>query len=110
MCRVTGETGLGYLFSAVGLGAFWGCIDDVLDRGLSALDRLYCLLMFFLAYLWLYGHFQDDDLSPANCFSLGLLQAVHIALGIAVIQVNVPAVVRGGGLLGLMSWLGLLFR
>lgn len=91
-----GETGLGYLFAAVGLGAFAGAFTIFLTGGVrrSGIALLTTDVLFgALVIVWSFTTTMALALPVA--FLLGYFNAVHIALGIAVIQVNVPAEVRG---------------
>ena len=91
-----GETGLGYLFAAVGLGAFSGAFTVFLTGGVrrSGIALLTTDVLFgALVIAWAFTTSMAMALPIA--FLLGYFNAVHIALGIAVIQVNVPAGVRG---------------
>ena len=92
----TGETGLGYLFSAVGLGAFAGALTTSWTGGVKRAGPalLFTDVLFgIFVIVWAFSSTMTVALPIA--FLLGYFNAVHIALGIAVIQVNVPAVVRG---------------
>lgn len=91
-----GETGLGFLFAAVGLGAFAGAFTVFLTGGIrrSGIALLVTDVLFgALVIIWAFTTTMAMALPVA--FLLGYFNAVHIALGIAVIQVNVPAEVRG---------------
>ena len=92
----TGETGLGYLFSAVGLGALAGALTTSWTGGVKrAGPALLFTDVFFGAFVVVWAFSSTMTLALPIAFLLGYFNAVHIALGIAVIQVNVPAVVRG---------------
>ena len=91
-----GETGLGFLFAAVGLGAFAGAFTVFLTGGVrrsGAVLLITDVLFGALGIIWAFTTTMAFALPIA--FLLGFFNAVHIALGIAVIQVNVPAEVRG---------------
>ena len=91
-----GETGLGYLFAAVGLGAFAGAFTVFLTGGVrrSGIALLTTDVLFgALVIVWAFT--TTMELALPIAFLLGYFNAVHIALGIGVIQVNVPAKVRG---------------
>ena len=91
-----GETGLGYLFAAVGLGAFAGAFTVFLTGGVrrSGIALLTTDVLFgALVFVWAFT--TTMELALPIAFLLGYFNAVHIALGIGVIQVNVPAKVRG---------------
>lgn len=91
-----GETGLGYLFAAVGLGAFAGAFTIFLIGGVrrSGIALLITDVLFgALVIVWAFT--TTMALALPIAFLLGYFNAVHIALGIAVIQVNVPAKIRG---------------
>ena len=91
-----GETGLGYLFAAVGLGAFTGAFTVFLTGGVrrSGIALLTTDVLFgALVFVWAFT--TTMELALPIAFLLGYFNAVHIALGIGVIQVNVPAKVRG---------------
>ena len=92
----TGETGLGYLFSAVGLGALAGALTTSWTGGVKrAGPALLFTDVLFGAFVVVWAFSSTMTLALPIAFLLGYFNAVHIALGIAVIQVNVPAVVRG---------------
>ncbi len=91
-----GETGLGYLFAAVGLGAFAGAFTIFLIGGVrrSGIALLITDVLFgTLVIVWAFT--TTMALALPIAFLLGYFNAVHIALGIAVIQVNVPVKIRG---------------
>ena len=93
---VTGETGLGYLFSAVGLGALAGALTTSWTGGVKrAGPALLFTDVLFGIFVVIWAFSSTMTLALPIAFLLGYFNAVHIALGIAVIQVNVPAVVRG---------------
>ena len=92
----TGETGLGYLFSAVGLGALVGALTMSWTGGVKrAGPALLVTDVLFGAFVVAWAFSSTMALALPIAFLLGYFNAVHIALGIAVIQVNVPAAVRG---------------
>jgi len=92
----TGETGLGYLFSAVGLGALAGALTTSWTGGVKrAGPTLLVTDVLFGIFVVIWAFSSTMTLALPIAFLLGYFNAVHIALGIAVIQVNVPAVVRG---------------
>jgi len=92
----TGETGLGYLFSAVGLGALVGALTMSWTGGVNrAGSALLVTDVLFGAFVVAWAFSSTMALALPIAFLLGYFNAVHIALGIAVIQVNVPAAVRG---------------
>jgi len=92
----TGETGLGYLFSAVGLGALAGALTTSWTGGVKRAGPALLLTdVLFGAFVVVWAFSSTMTLALPVAFLLGYFNAVHIALGIAVIQVNVPAVVRG---------------
>ncbi len=90
------EIGLGYLYAAVGIGALGGAITMSLAGGIRraglALSITNILFGGSVA-VWVY----TDTLALALPIALliGYFNAVHISLGLAVIQVNVPPEVRG---------------
>ena len=90
------ETGLGYLFSAVGLGALAGALTTSWTGGVKrAGPALLFTDVLFGIFVVIWAFSSTMTLALPIAFLLGYFNAVHIALGIAVIQVNVPAVVRG---------------
>ncbi|MEC9293717.1 MAG: MFS transporter [Chloroflexota bacterium] len=92
----TGETGLGYLFSAVGLGALAGALTTSWTGGVKRAGPALLLTdILFGGFVVAWAFSSTMALALPIAFLLGYFNAVHIALGIAVIQVNVPAVVRG---------------
>ena len=92
----TSETGLGYLFSAVGLGALAGALTTSWTGGVKrAGPALLFTDVLFGIFVVIWAFSSTMTLALPIAFLLGYFNAVHIALGIAVIQVNVPAVVRG---------------
>ena len=91
-----GETGLGYLFAAVGLGAFAGAFTIFLIGGVRRAGiALLTTDVLFGALVIVWAFTTTMALALPIAFLLGYFNAVHIALGIAVIQVNVPAKIRG---------------
>jgi MFS family permease len=92
----TEETGLGYLFTAVGLGAVAGALTMSWTGGVRRAGPallLTDLLFGGFVIAWAFSSTMSAALPIA--FLLGYFNAVHISLGIVVIQVNVPAEVRG---------------
>jgi MFS family permease len=90
------ETGLGFLFASVGLGALAGALTmswtgGVRKAGFALLVTDVLTGVFVIA--WAFTSTLAMALPMA--FLFGYFNAVHIALGIAVIQVNVPAEIRG---------------
>ncbi|MDP6666826.1 MAG: MFS transporter [Dehalococcoidia bacterium] len=92
----TDEAGLGYLFAAVGMGAFAGAGTMSWTGGVRRAG--YALLVtdvLFGGFVIAWAFSSTLPLALPAAFLLGYFNGVHIALGIAVIQVNVPAEVRG---------------
>jgi MFS family permease len=91
-----GETGFGFLFAAVGLGAFAGAFTVFLTGGVRRSGAALLITdVLFGALVILWAFTTTMAIAIPIAFLLGYFNAVHIALGIAVIQVNVPAEVRG---------------
>ena len=92
----TDETGLGYLFAAIGLGAFAGTATMSWTGGVGRAGQMLLttnVLFGGFAIAWAFTSTMPPALAMG--FLLGYFNAVHIALGIAVIQMNVPPEVRG---------------
>jgi hypothetical protein len=93
---VTDEAGLGYLFAAVGIGAVAGAITMSLTGGLRKAGlALLITNLLFGGFVIAWSHTSAMVLAMPFAFMLGYFNSIHVALGIAVIQVNVPAEVRG---------------
>lgn len=93
---LTDESGLGFLFASVGTGAVLGAITVSWTGGIqrAGLALLLTDLMFGgLIVIWAHSNGMPIALSLA--FLIGYFNSVHVAFGIAVIQFNVPAEVRG---------------
>ena len=92
----TEEAGLGYLFSAIGLGAVAGALTMSWTGGVTrAGPALLITNVLFGGFVVAWALTSNLVLALPFAFLLGYFNAVHIALGISVIQVNVPAEVRG---------------
>ena len=93
---VTDETGLGYLFAAVGIGAVGGAITMSLTGGLRKAGlALLITNLLFGGFVIAWSHTNVMMLAMAFAFMLGYFNSIHVALGIAGIHVNVPAKIRG---------------
>lgn len=92
----TDEAGLGYLFAAIGLGALAGAATMSWKGGVRrAGPTLLVTDVLFGGSVIAWAFTSTLPLALPVAFLLGYFNAVHIAMGIAVIQVNVPAEVRG---------------
>ena len=92
----TDETGLGYLLGAVGFGAFAGAMTMSWTGGLHRAGPALLVTDIFTGVFVITWAFTNTlSLALPMAFFFGYFNAVHISLGIAVIQVNVPAEVRG---------------
>ena len=92
----TDENGLGYLFAAIGLGAVAGALTMSWTGGARRAGPTLLIsgvLTGAFAIAWAFT--SNMPLALPFAFVFGYFNAVHIALGIAVIQVNVPPEVRG---------------
>jgi MFS family permease len=92
----TDEAGLGYLFAAIGLGAVAGAVTMSWTGGVRrAGPALLITDVLTGGFVIAWAFTSTISLALPIAFLFGYFNAVHIALGIAVIQVNVPAEVRG---------------
>lgn len=90
------EAGLGYLFASIGIGAFAGAVTMSWTGGVRrAGPALLITDLLFGVFVIAWAFTTNIPLALPAAFLLGYFNSVHIALGIAVIQVNVPAEVRG---------------
>jgi MFS family permease len=92
----SGELGLGVIFATTGTGAFLGAMA-VASRGesISAGRGLMVSNLLFAGAAAVYTVTDTLAIAAIVAFFFGLFNAVHVALGIAAIQVNVPERVRG---------------
>ena len=92
----TDEAGLGYLFAAIGLGAFAGTATMSWTGGVARAGAMLLITnVLFGGFTIAWAFTSSMPPALATGFLFGFFNAVHIALGIAVIQMNVPAEVRG---------------
>ncbi len=92
----TDEVGLGYLYAAIGLGAVAGAMTMSWTGGVKrAGPTLLVTNVLFGGFVIVWVATSTLSVALPIAFVLGYFNAVHISLGIAVIQVNVPAEVRG---------------
>ncbi|MCH8230184.1 MAG: MFS transporter [Chloroflexi bacterium] len=92
----TDEAGLGYLFAAIGLGAVAGAVTMSWTGGVRrAGPTLLITDVLTGGFVIAWAFTSTMPLALPIAFLFGYFNAVHIALGIVVIQVNVPAEVRG---------------
>ncbi|MBT4125592.1 MAG: MFS transporter [Chloroflexi bacterium] len=92
----TDEAGLGLLFAGVGIGAVAGAMTMSWTGGVRrAGPALLITDLLFGAFVIAWAHTNSMSMALPFAFLLGYFNSVHVALGIAVIQFNVPAEVRG---------------
>jgi MFS family permease len=92
----TDEAGLGLLFAAVGTGAVAGAMTMSWTGGMRrAGPALLVTDLLFGGFVIAWAYTSSMPLALPLAFVLGYFNSVHVALGIAVIQFNVPAEVRG---------------
>ena len=92
----SGELGLGIIFAATGIGAFFGAVAVAFRGGsVSAGRGLLISNLLFAGAAALYTLTDTLAVAAVIAFLFGLFNAFHVALGIAAIQVNVPDQVRG---------------
>jgi len=92
----TDETGLGLLFASVGIGAVAGAMTMSWTGGVRrAGPALLVTDLLFGGFVIAWAYTNSMALALPFAFLLGYFNSVHVALGIAVIQFNVPAEVRG---------------
>ena len=90
------EAGLGVLFAAVGTGAVVGAMTMSWTGGVrKAGTALLITDILFGGFVIVWAHTSSIAVALPFAFLLGFFNSVHVALGIAVIQFNVPAEVRG---------------
>jgi len=90
------ETGLGFLFAAVGTGAVVGAMTMSWTGGVRrAGPALLITDLLFGGFVIAWASTTSMPLALPLAFLLGYFNSVHVALGISVIQFNVPAEVRG---------------
>ncbi len=92
----TDETGLGILFAAVGTGAVAGAMTMSWTGGIRrAGPALLVTDLLFGGFVIVWAQTGNMLTALPFAFLLGYFNSVHVALGISVIQFNVPAEVRG---------------
>ncbi len=92
----TDEAGLGLLFAGVGIGAVAGAMTMSWTGGVRrAGPALLVTDLLFGGFVIAWAYTNSMALALPFAFLLGYFNSVHVALGIAVIQFNVPAEVRG---------------
>jgi MFS family permease len=92
----TGATGVGLLFAATGTGAFLGALLVAIRGGTDSAGRgLFISNILFAAAAVLYAFTGSVWLATPVAFMVGLFNAIHVAIGISAIQVNVPDEIRG---------------
>jgi MFS family permease len=92
----TDELGLGYLYAAVGFGAVAGAVTLSWTGGAKkAGPTLLISNVLFGVFVIAWAFTNTMLLALPIAFLLGYFNAVHVALGISVIQVKVPPEVRG---------------
>lgn len=92
----TDEAGLGFLFAGVGTGAVAGAMTMSWTGGVRrAGPALLITDLLFGGFVIAWASTSNMGLALPLAFLLGYFNSVHVALGIAVIQFNVPAEVRG---------------
>jgi MFS family permease len=90
------ELGLGIIFSATGGGAFLGALVVAKLGGNAPPGRgLLISNLLFAGAVALYTTTDSIVLAGVVAFFAGLFNAFHVALGISLIQVNVPDEIRG---------------
>lgn len=92
----TDERGLGFIFGSIGFGAFLGAASLAARGGIAAAGRS-LIITNLLAAAAVAGYAISETLYLALplAFVFGYFNAVHIALGVSAIQLNVPDHVRG---------------
>ncbi len=92
----TDEPGLGFIFASVGTGAVAGAMTMSWTGGIRrAGPALLITDLLFGVFVIAWASTNNMALALPLAFLLGYFNSVHVALGIAVIQFNVPAEVRG---------------
>ncbi|MEE8046137.1 MAG: MFS transporter, partial [Dehalococcoidia bacterium] len=92
----TDEAGLGLLFAGVGIGAVAGAMTMSWTGGVRrAGPALLVTDVLFGVFVLVWAYTNTIWIALPFAFLLGYFNSVHVALGIAVIQFNVPAEVRG---------------
>jgi MFS family permease len=90
------EKGLGVLFAGVGIGAVAGAMTMSWTGGVRrAGPALLITDLLFGIFVIFWANTSSLIVALPFAFLLGYFNSVHVALGIAVIQFNVPAEVRG---------------
>ncbi|MBC8452867.1 MAG: MFS transporter, partial [Chloroflexi bacterium] len=91
----TNEAGLGLLFAGVGTGAVAGAMTMSWTGGVRrAGPALLITDVLFGGFVIVWATTSSMSVALPIAFLLGYFNSVHVALGIAVIQFNVPAEVR----------------
>jgi MFS family permease len=92
----TNEAGLGLLFAGVGIGAVAGAMTMSWTGGVRrAGPALLVTDVLFGGFVLAWAYTNTMSMALPFAFLLGYFNSVHVALGISVIQFNVPAEVRG---------------
>jgi MFS family permease len=92
----SGEGGLGLIFAATGTGAFTGALIIATRGGIDSAGRaLVVSNLLFAGAAATYTTTGNLALAAVVGYFVGLFNALHVAMGIAAIQVNVPDAVRG---------------
>jgi MFS family permease len=92
----TDEAGLGLLFAGIGVGAVAGAMTMSWTGGIRrAGPALLVTDVLFGVFVLVWAYTNTMAMALPFAFLLGYFNSVHVALGISVIQFNVPAEVRG---------------
>ena len=92
----TGGAGLGVIFGATGTGAFLGALGVAMRGGTERAGKgLLASNLLFAGAAVGYAFTGNVWMATPVAFLLGFFNAVHVALGISAIQVNVADEIRG---------------
>jgi len=92
----TDERGLGFLFASIGIGAVAGAMTMSWTGGVKrAGPALLVSNLLFGGFVIVWANTSSLLLALPFALLLGYFNSVHVALGISVIQFNIPAEVRG---------------
>jgi MFS family permease len=92
----TDERGLGFLFASVGIGAVAGAMTMSWTGGVKKAGTALLLSnLLFGGFVIVWANTSSLLLALPFALLLGYFNAVHVALGISVIQFSIPAEVRG---------------
>lgn len=92
----TGAAGLGLIFGATGTGAFIGALFVAFRGGTDSAGRgLLISNLLFAGSAMIYAFTGNLWVAAPVAFAFGLFNAIHVALGISAIQVNVANEIRG---------------